>query len=280
MIVVEKPGAPFLVVGAPLLHRAHLGVSAGGPADPLAAAVANRLVDNRPDAPVLEVPLVGPTLRFEENARIALAGAPFTATLDDEPVPLAAAVDVKRGQRLALGRCARGVRLVLAARGGLNLDEGSGRRLVGAGLAPSPSPPPPAPPHLNEQALLRVTPGAQRAWFDDETWAALVAAAFRVRPDSDRRGVRLDDHALRVPRREMASEGVTAGAVQVPPSGRPVILGVDQQTTGGYPVIAHVVSADRWRLGQLRPGDVVRFAPVGFDEARALWLAWRREWWA
>ena len=131
----------------------------------------------------------------------------------------------------------------------------------------------PLPEGLDDGPLvLRVTDGAHTACFTHTSRAALVAEAFVVEPTSDRRGVRLRGPALVPPPVDIASVGVCVGAVQVTPSGQLVVLGVDRATTGGYPVLAHVIRADAWLLGQLRPGAQVRFAHVGFDEARRLWL--------
>ena len=113
-----------------------------------------------------------------------------------------------------------------------------------------------AEPNAHDAGLaLRCLPGPQADWFDD----SLFSRVYRVTPASNRMGVRLDGPPLIVPKRELVSEPVAPGAVQITNDGKPIILGVDGQTIGGYPKVAHVISADLDAWGQLRPGDEVRF---------------------
>jgi len=126
---------------------------------------------------------------------------------------------------------------------------------------------------------MRVLPGPQADWFDD----AFYGYTYRVTPASNRMGVRLDGPPLALPKRELVSEPVAPGAIQITNDGRPIVLGVDGQTIGGYPKVAHVIAADLDALGQLRPGDEVRFVRVTEVEAeaaaagrRALMRTWLR----
>jgi antagonist of KipI len=119
--------------------------------------------------------------------------------------------------------------------------------------------------------VLRVTPGPQSGWFSEEARKMFYSSTFRVAEESNRMGIRLEGSAVPAPSGgEMISEGVALGAVQVPEGGQPIILFVEQQTTGGYPKIASVISADFHSLGQLRPRDEIRFERVDFSTARAL----------
>jgi allophanate hydrolase subunit 2 len=122
-------------------------------------------------------------------------------------------------------------------------------------------------------ACLRTTAGPQARWFGDE----LYTAGYRVREESNRMGIRLEGPALPSPDGHMITEGVPSGAVQAPPDGQPIILFVEHQTTGGYPKPANVISADFWRLGQLRPRDEVRFERVTMEGALGL-LRDQEEW--
>jgi biotin-dependent carboxylase-like uncharacterized protein len=116
----------------------------------------------------------------------------------------------------------------------------------------------------------RVTDGPQVGWFSDAWRAAFLDATWTVTESCDRMGIRLEGPVLeRRDAREVVTEGVPLGAVQVAGDGRPIILFVEHQTTGGYPKIANVISADLARLGQLRPRDRIRFVCVSLDEARA-----------
>jgi antagonist of KipI len=118
---------------------------------------------------------------------------------------------------------------------------------------------------------LRVTPGPQTDWFSEGSLRSFYAGTYRVGEQSNRMGLRLEGAAIsQRGSREMITEGVSLGAIQVPAGGSPIILFVDQQTTGGYAKIANVISADLHRVGQLRPREELRFEQVTFDQARTL----------
>ena len=121
---------------------------------------------------------------------------------------------------------------------------------------------------MHPQGPLRVTRGAQQDWFGEEAFGKLFSSSYVVSEHSDRTGLRLQGEAVR-PREqaELLTDGIPLGAIQAPQDGQPIILFVDQQTTGGYPKIANVIAADMHRVGQLRPRDQVRFAEVTIAEA-------------
>ena len=124
---------------------------------------------------------------------------------------------------------------------------------------------------LTPQKVLRVTLGPQSGWFPEAAQELFYSSTYRVAEESNRMGIRLEGTAVPAPAGgEMISEGVSLGAVQVPEGGQPIILFVEQQTTGGYPKIANVISADLHRLGQLRPRDEVRFELLDMEMARRL----------
>jgi Allophanate hydrolase subunit 2 len=121
--------------------------------------------------------------------------------------------------------------------------------------------------------ILRVTAGPQSDWFLEDAQRSLLQSVFRVTEQADRMGLRLEGPALALrTAKEMISEGVSLGAVQVTPSGQAILLFVEQQTAGGYPKIANVIGADLFCIGQLRPRDEIHFARVTFAEARQLWI--------
>ena len=124
-----------------------------------------------------------------------------------------------------------------------------------------------------------MTRGAQNDWFSHEMYAKLLSTPYQVTEQSDRAGLRLQGEAVPVSEKsQLLTDGIPLGAIQVPQDGQPIILFVDQQTTGGYPKIANVIAADMHRIGQLRPRDQVRFAEVSIAEAieglrrQELWL--------
>jgi allophanate hydrolase subunit 2 len=123
---------------------------------------------------------------------------------------------------------------------------------------------------VEPRKVLRVTPGPQSDWFSEASQKLFYASTYRVAEESNRMGIRLEGPAISTRSSgEMISEGVALGAVQVPEGGQPIILFVEQQTTGGYPKIANVISADLHSLGQLRPRDEIRFELVNLAIARA-----------
>lgn len=291
MIEVLRAGLLDLVMDPGRPGWGALGVPAGGAADPGALAAANRLVGNADAAAGLEITLAGPLLRFPQGGVAALTGARFAATRGSgAPVAWNETLVLAPGETLELGRAAAGCRCWLALRGGLAVPElmGSrstflpagfgghrGRALIAGdrlacGRAAGALRLLRGHPPLAAEGPLRVLAGPQVGGFDDAGLAAFFGGDYRVVGASDRRGLRLAGAAVTHACGELPSQGVLPGAVQVPPDGQPIILGWDGPVTGGYPVIAAVVSADGPRLAQLRPGDTVRFTTVEADAARVL----------
>lgn len=258
---------------------AALGVGRSGAFDRPAAALANRLVGNDPSEAVIEVVLGGLALRAAAACTIALVGAVCEARAA-RPVDWGAPVALRAGEVLRLGSPRVGLRSWLAVRGGIAVEAVLGSRsadsLSGLGPAPlragdrlpiGPRPPGVAPgvdwtaPPVRDPALVRVDPGPRLDWLDPGAWRQLRSSAWTVRPDSDRIGLRLDGPPLARRRaEELPSEGMTPGAIQVPPDGRPIVVGPDGPVTGGYPVIGVVREEDLAVLAQLRPGDPLRLA--------------------
>jgi antagonist of KipI len=265
MIKVIRAGASTRIVdGIGRLRQAHLGVSIGGAADRDSLAHANSLVGNPLMAPALEMTLLGATLAFGEPATFALSGAPFSATLNDQLVVYHQPVNAQTGDVLRLQSSPIGIRAYCAIRGGLALDI---HRPLQAGDILTRQNLPAVPGVANASAMgdghLRVTPGHA---FPQP----LLKGEFRVSPASNRQAIFLEGPAIAVSSGSMITEGVPLGAIQLPPSGQPMILFVDQQTTGGYPVIAVVIHRDIPKLGQLRPQQPVHFSYVSWEETRAL----------
>ncbi|MGQ9824294.1 MAG: 5-oxoprolinase subunit PxpB [Desulfotomaculales bacterium] len=275
------------------------GVPPGGAADPFALRVANILVGNDEGAAGLEITVDGPVLRFLREALIAVTGMEVRAALNEREVPGWAAFRVKEGDVLSIRDGGRGCRAYLAVEGGIAVPKVMGSRAtcIRAGVGGYAGRPLkerdvlktyrsaaagkgnlcglPLPreflPELKEPCTLRVIPGPREEAFSPRGLRAFFASEFTVSPDADKMGLRLDGEKIEHRGRpEIISEGTVPGMVQVPGEGRPIVLFVDAQTIGGYPQIATVISADLARIGQLRPGDRVRFAPVSLEEAQAL----------
>ena len=296
MIQVLVPGLLTTVQDLGRSGLGAFGVPVGGAADAHALRLGNLLLGNEEGAAALEATLVGPELLFEATAVVVLAGAPFGAQLDGAPLPAWEAVSVPAGGRLAVGRAFSGTRAYVCVRGGLDVPSVLGSRAtdVATGFGGLDGRPLRAGDRLSVGAArgeprgkrvdaaaarwsgprrrLRVTPGPQDDWFGEDALAAFASRSFRVSASSSRTGVRLEGEPLVAPSRSLVTEGVVAGAVQVPPAGLPIVLLVEHPSTGGYPKIGSVISADLSALAQLRPGEEVRFAHVSLEEARRLLL--------
>ncbi|SDK72648.1 biotin-dependent carboxyltransferase family protein [Nonomuraea jiangxiensis] len=270
MIEVLAPG-PYATVqdlGRP--GYAHLGVPRSGAADVGSLKLANRLVGNPEGLAGIELTFGMARFRFRDGAWAALAGAPLEAEMG---VPFW----VPAGGELRLGAPARGMRTYLAVRGGIAVEPVLGSRSTDSlsGLGPEPlragtllpvGPPlggihaDLAPPPAPRPPVLRVLPGPRADWFVPEALDVLCGRPYEVSQDSNRVGVRLRGPELaRARNGELPSEGMVVGAVQVPPSGQPIVFLADHPPTGGYPVIGVVRAADLPVAAQLRPGDQVRF---------------------
>jgi 5-oxoprolinase (ATP-hydrolysing) subunit C len=268
------------------------GVPGSGALDPRALAVANLLVGNPPEAGALELTLGGAAFTVEGGAvRLAVAGAEMPLAIDGHAAAGGRSHRLAAGAVLRIGAARAGARAYLAVSGGFSaapvfgsvathmragIGGFAGRTLAAGDFLPvagkAPAGPerrlagdlPPAP------ARLRVVLGPQDEYFTAEAVAALVGSAYRVGARSDRMGYRLEGPALAHARGfNVISDAIAPGSIQLPGDGQPIVLLADRQTTGGYPKIATIISADLAALGQMRPGDSVRFEAVGLDEARA-----------
>lgn len=290
MIQVLEPGLFTTAQDLGRCGLGHLGVPTAGAADVFSLRVANRLVGNPDDAVALEMTGQGAVLRFDADASIALTGGEVEATLDGQPLPMYQTVLIHAGAGLNVGRILNGFRTYLALGGGLALPKvlGSASSDTLANLGPAPlaagmqipvgsqTEAPGfylrAPPRFGATVALRVLPGPQEDWFTAAAHAALQAGEYKVLPQSDRAGLRLAGGALARSRtEELASMGMVAGAIQIPSSGQPIVLLSNHGATGGYPVIANVISADLCVLAQSPPGARITFSLVTRDAAlRAL----------
>lgn len=272
-----------------------MGVSPSGAADAVALRIGNRLVGNVEGAAGLEMALLGGTFLFPGGAVVALTGSDFGATLDGAPVALWSSFEVKPGQTPKMGPTRTGARCYLCVRGGIAvkpfLGSASTHLLSGLGghdgtalrkgdvlkigaatgsfrkrtVAED------ALKALSPRKILRATPGPQSGWFPEAAQKLFYSGTYRVAEESNRMGLRLEGPAITEGAHgEMISEGVSLGAVQIAAGGLPIILFVEQQTTGGYAKIANAISADMHNLGQLRPRDEIRFERVDWETARAL----------
>ena len=293
-IEVLRPGLLTTVQDHGRHGHQHIGLCPAGAMDAVSLTLANALVGNDPGEAALEITILGPELVFEEETLIALCGGEFHGDFPrNRPVLLAA------GEKLSLGRVQRGARAYLAVAGGFPLAPSLGSRATylpgrfggfqGRALrrgdklplredvaalsrrrylalrhqksrtvrwhVPSPTVP------EHEPVVLHAMDGPHFASFDAASQRAFYDAIWKIAPESNRMGFRLTGpQLLRGDPVEILSGPTCLGTVQVPASGNPIALMADHQTTGGYPRIAEIATADVMRLAQLAPGATVRFA--------------------
>jgi len=304
-ITVLKPGLQTTIQANAREGMRHLGVPASGAADPLSMALANRLLGNDLLAPTLEATLVGPALGFDASFTLALTGGIAKATLNGEPIEFHRTVRVNAGDELAIGSVEKGTRVYLAFAGGLQAADvlGSVSTYIPAGLgghegralvkndvlqtqgesrvADSLQTPEEFRPPLTTGWTLRACRSAETHLLQDKQRDALIDTHWTIGRRADRMGMQMDGPGLQVSSGgRMPSAPVFPGTVQCPEDGSPFILSVDAGTTGGYPRIAQIARCDRHLLGQMRPGDHVRFLPrepqEAIDELRAKHDYWRK----
>lgn len=313
-IEVLRPGVLTTLQDRGRHGCAMLGVGRAGAMDDAAMRLANALAGNVDGAPVLEITLSGPTLRFDASAAIALTGAEFSLRIDGTAAPMWQRVAVEAGRVLEIRAARRGARAWLAVEGGFAADAvlgsvstdvnarlggldgralrerdrlalGTARLRAGDGVAPAaPIDVPVAlPSHwsldprpwfaADAATPIRVMRGTHFEALDAASRRALFEGEFRLGADSNRVGFRLDGPrlALTVPI-EMVSEPLAVGTLQLPPGGQCIALMAEHPTVGGYPRIGQIAAIDLPRFAQRRPGDRVRFAEIGLDEAQTRYL--------
>jgi biotin-dependent carboxylase-like uncharacterized protein len=288
---VRNPGPLTTIQDGGRRGWLRFGVPGSGALDPCALAAANRLVGNGGEAGALEMTLAGGTFVAEGALRIALAGADMAMTIDGAPAARERSHTLAPGAVVSIGAARSGARAYLAVSGGFavapvfgsvatHLRSGigglEGRALRADDLVPVAGAVP-AGPELRlatapppRHPRLRIVLGPQDDHFAPAALALLCESAFTVTAQSDRMGYRLAGPALEhATGFNIVSDGIAPGSIQVPGNGQPIILLADRQTTGGYPKIATVISADLPALGQMRPGDIVRFEAVTLEAAAA-----------
>lgn len=305
-VTVLRPGMMASVQDLGRHGHRQLGVCPGGALDPLALVLANRLAGNPDGAAGLELTMGGCELRFDAATRIAITGDDFDARLDGAPLWPGWSVPVRAGQTLKFGRANRssrkmGLRTWLAVAGGIDVPvilgsrstdlkagfgghEGrllkagdslmSGLSALSAGqLSRRPFGVRMPQWHVNVDdgaIVLRAMPGPEYEQFTAASRELLWREPWRITPRSNRMGNRLEGSELKRKRGlDILSSGVIPGTIQVPPSGQPIVLMGDAQTTGGYPRIGVIIQADLWKLAQAPLDGRLRFRQVDAAEALA-----------
>lgn len=296
---VVEPGLHTTVQDLGRFGYQDIGMPVSGPLDGTSLRLANALVGNPAGMAVLEILAQGPTLEVAaDSVRVALTGTQAGLEVRSEDaaraVPPWRSLRLHRGQTVRVGPLADSGCAYLAVEGGFDIapclgslstyvrgaigglhgrplrrDDRLPLRLEGAGdraevrLQQVPD--------LGLDQAVRVVLGPQQDHFTEDSVETFLSATYRVSRNADRMGFRLDGPALA--HRDgynIVSDGIVTGAVQVPGSGQPILLLADHQTTGGYPKIATVISADLPVVGRRRPGSAIRFAAVEVAEAEAI----------
>ena len=292
-LTVVRPGMLTTVQDLGRWGRQGAGVPVAGPMDAYSHRLANRLAGNRESAAALEVTLIGPELEAQGDVVCAVSGAEFALRVDGDTVPMHQRFVVPSGSRLRFGPRTAGARAVLAVRGGFGVDAvfGSratslisrigpfgGRPLAAGDVLPvdggdalsNPESALSAPPLDLPRggARVRVIRGPHELLFTEAAFDTLFSARFLVTPSSNRMGYRLEGPVLQHSgKADILSDATPMGSLQVPASGQPIVLMADRQTTGGYPKIATVITADLPIAGQLAPGDWMEFTPCTREAA-------------
>ena len=298
-MIIRQPGPLSTVQDLGRTGCQSLGFPVSGAMDTRALRIGNLLLGNPENAAAVEMTMAGMTVEFTSAAIIALTGADMAATLNGEPLPPWTAVYVHKGDTLACGAAVTGLRGYLCVAGGIDVPEvlGSrstslkvglggfeGRKLkagdwIGyfgalentAGRSYTPDTYP-------DSVVLRAVPGPQDDMFTEKGLDTFFGSVYTVTPESDRMGIRLDGPAIETKKTsDIISDGIGPGSVQIPASGKPIILAADRQTTGGYAKIAAVCSADLWRLAQARPGTKITFERITLAAAQKLYARAEKE---
>lgn len=296
---IRAPGLLTTVQDRGRIGFQSLGVPVSGAMDLVSFEAANALVGNAADMEALEIAYQGPSLEVEaESMRVAYVGGEaavdvVSASGQARRVNVRQSMRLMRGDVLKIGALSGSAIGYLAVEGGFDLPQFLGSRstltrgaiggykgralaagdIVPLHLASAPERDEQRLPKLDlsAPARFRVVLGPQEDYFTKAGIETLLSASYLITPSSDRMGMRLEgpklEHALGF---NIVSDGIAPGTIQVPGNGLPIILLADRQTTGGYPKIATVISADLPALGRTRPGGRIAFEKVDVEEAQAL----------
>jgi biotin-dependent carboxylase-like uncharacterized protein len=289
---VTKPGLFTTIQDLGRYGYLRYGVPISGAMDQFSLVVANLLVGNDVNAACLETTLIGPELQVLREAQIAITGGDCSPKINGETVPMWQMSTVQEGDVVSFGRMQSGCRAYLSTRGGIDtpiilrswstyargkFGGMDGRPLktgdVIEGFSASPlniefSMPEEFVPHFISPFKVDAIPGPQVDMFTEDGVETFFSNPYTVTSESDRMGYRLEGpHIEHEGKADIISDALLPGAIQVPKSGKPIVIMRDAQTTGGYPKIAVVISSDVSMLGQAKPNDKVEFSRITLVEA-------------
>jgi biotin-dependent carboxylase-like uncharacterized protein len=288
--IVKQPGLLTLIQDRGRYGAHNLGLTNGGPLDPLAFDWANRLLGNNINDTCLEVSFGGLTLESQVDSSIVITGAELSCKINGKAIEQWRSHAIHKNDLLEFGYATAGVRAYLAVSGGFQITPRFGstatvvREKVG-GLngdklqADDELPCATGPTHSSmsvaevdrpkyaTQTILRVVLGYQQQAFESLEQLKFFSSEYKVTDRSDRMGFRLEGEAIHTDMVGMLSEGICHGAIQIPADGQPIVLMNDRQTIGGYPKIGSVIPIDTARLAQLQPGSSIKFEEISLEDA-------------
>lgn len=305
-IKVLQPGLQTTIQDLGRFGSQKFGVIVGGAMDAVSLRIANLLVGNEEAEGALEITLFGTKLAFQKDQLISITGGNLQPTIDGQTAPMWRPVSVRKGSTLQFKAASTGCRAYLAFAGGLDvptiinskstyLKAGiggfEGRSLqkgdlltcgtptaIGKSLIEQLQTKESLPwfvnhnflSSINKEQAVRILQGSEFERFDEASRNAFLNESYTISTESDRMGYRLEGKSLFLAEEfELLSEAVTFGTIQVPANGQPIILMADRQTTGGYPKIGQVISADLPRLAQLQPMAQIQVEFVSMKEAES-----------
>ena len=293
-ITILKPGVQTTIQDIGRYGYSHFGISSSGAADLFSFRLGNIIVGNPEELAGIEMTLLGGDFKFNSDAVIAITGSPFNLSLDSQEISYNQSIYVKKNQILSVGITKGGARSYLLVKGGIKTENylNSKTTHVMSGMGGFMGRPlkkgdileidknneiniTNIPNNLDEinTSKIRINKGLQSSYFSDSTRAAFTSKMFTVSEVFSRMGIRLKGNPIHSSKgNEILTEGIPLGAIQVPGGGEPIISFVEHQTTGGYPKIANVISADLCKVGQLKPGDKFQFELISFEDAEILRL--------
>ncbi|MGV8982089.1 5-oxoprolinase subunit C family protein [Clostridium sp.] len=295
---ILKPGMYTTIQDEGRYNYQKSGMSVSGAMDQFSLKIANILVGNSSGEACLEATLMGPEIKFQGNALIAVTGANLVPMINSMVVEMWCGLNVREGDVLSFGTVKNGCRSYISIARGIDVPEVMGSkstyvkgkvggfqgRILKAGdeLKIKASDennftdvlrlPTEFIPCYNKDNMVRVVMGPQDDYFTSEGTNTFLNCPYEVTNEADRMGYRLSgtkiSHKVGA---DIISDGITMGSVQVPGHGAPIIMMADRQTTGGYTKIATVITPDINIVGQLKPGDSVRFKSIDIQEAHKVY---------
>ncbi len=287
---VIQPGLLSLLQDRGRFGQQRIGLTTGGPLDPQAHLLCQRLLGNAANATAIEISFGGLQLRANTATRICVTGAPLPLTINGVDQPLWQSHRVEPGDLIALGYASQGCRAYLGVAGGFQITEQfnstatvtregigglNGGPLRAGDVLPCAEDhsstlyylPGALVPSYHQDLVLRVIPGYQQVHFSALQQRRFFSSQFSVSDRCDRMGYRLEGPTIECDIDGILSEGICFGAIQIPADGQPIVLLNDRQTIGGYPKMGATLSIDVARLAQTTPGANIRFEAISINSA-------------